>query len=64
MELDVSTCTWLSLSALQSELRPVSVTPGGSLHPVLTAGSLLCSRVIHSIIRVHKCMYRHVGRVT
>lgn len=59
MELDVNPCTWLSLFALQSEVRPVSVTPGKSLHPALTAGFLPHSRVTSAIIKVHKYTYMH-----
>lgn len=53
MERDANPCTWLSPSALQSELRPVSVTPGKSLHPALTAG-LPTSLTLSS---VHAHMY-------
>lgn len=52
-ERGVNPCTWLSLSALQSEARPASVTPGKSLHPVLTAGTQPHSRV-------HNYMYMHM----
>lgn len=62
MGRDVNPCTWLSPSALQSELRPVSVTPVKSPHPALTAGSLPHTRVTHAMIKVHKytCMHTHV----
>lgn len=61
MEQDVNLCRWLSLSALQSEVRSVSATPGKSLRPALTAGSPPRARAIHAIIKIHKyasiCMH-------